>query len=555
MSAIDALAHGYRRRMADLDPMEAFAQGEVSRAGLLTDLSPEGEAARADLVRSTLQDLARMIPETPADRTARAAMEERLGAMAEVYEAGEWRRPLSVFGPQTAIRESFDLMPTATDRDWEVVAAKMAQVPVVLAGLRRTLDEGIREGSTSARRQVLFCARQTGVLSGAGAGAGYFTRLAGSYRGSNSALADRLSHAASGANAAYGELTSYLEGEYAPRARSEDGIGPELYPLWVRRFNGIELDLEETYRFGWDELAAIESEMAKVATRIVPGGGVYQAVELLESDPARAIEGPENFLAWNQDLLDKSVAALNGSHFDIPEPVRRVEAMLAPAGGSPAMYYTAPASDFSRPGRTWYPTQGRTRFPLWHEVTTAHHEGVPGHHLQLAQACWLGERLPPFQTILGAVSGHIEGWALYAERLMGELGFLENPDYRLGMLAAQAFRAARVVLDVGLHLGLQIPARQEFHPGERWTYELAVEFLRLKSRRPPEFCDGEVNRYLGVPGQAISYKVGERVWLEVRESARRTWGPAFNLRDFHRQALNLGCVGLGQLREEMSRPA
>jgi uncharacterized protein (DUF885 family) len=197
---------------------------------------------------------------------------------------------------------------------------------------------------------------------------------------------------------------------------------------------------------------------------------------------------------------------------------------------------------------------GRTQFPLWTEIATAYHEGVPGHHLQLAHVCWMGDRVNPFQGLLGVISGHAEGWALYAERLMGELGYLENPDYYLGMLANQSFRAARVVVDIGLHLELPLPPGQPFHPGETWSRELAVDFMVQSSGRSVEFCTGEVDRYLGVPAQAIAYKVGERVWLEVREEARRSWGPSFNLKDFHRQALDLGCVGLHQLREEMREP-
>ncbi len=122
-------------------------------------------------------------------------------------------------------------------------------------------------------------------------------------------------------------------------------------------------------------------------------------------------------------------------HFDIPEPVQRVEAMIAPPGGAAAMYYTGPAEDFSRPGRTWYPTLGKTRFPLWGEVSICYHEGVPGHHLQIGQVRYLADTLSRYQRTLAGTSGHAEGWALYAERLMGELGYLDDPAYELGHAA------------------------------------------------------------------------------------------------------------------------
>jgi uncharacterized protein (DUF885 family) len=244
---------------------------------------------------------------------------------------------------------------------------------------------------------------------------------------------------------------------------------------------------------------------------------------------------------------------MNGTHFDIAPPLHRCEAMIAPPGGAAAMYYTGPSEDFSRPGRTWYPTQGATRFPLWKEVSTCYHEAVPGHHLQVAQVKYLSEKLSRFQRLFSFVSGHGEGWALYAERLMGELGYLDDPAWEMGMLAAQAMRAVRVVVDIGMHLELKIPAHEHYHPGETWTPELALPFVIERSRFPEKFMRSEVDRYLGWPGQAISYKVGERVWLECRAEAKQRHGDAFDLKAFHTYALDLGGMGLGQLRTELAR--
>ncbi len=552
MANVNVIALDYLEAANRLDPISALTRGDTRFAGELTDYSPEGEAARAELARATLK----LVRETPADDGAemgRRAMLDRLQVAVDLYDHGEWLHGVNVFGPQVEIRQSFDLLPLQDDSDWSVVASKMALVPAAIAGFQRTLREGLQRGEADSRRLALACAAQTRVWSGSSGQPGYFATLASRYRGGDSELERRLRDGAAAAEAAYLALTTFLEDEYAPRAPAADGVGLERYRLHVRRFLGVELDPAEAYGFGWDELHHLEQEMAEVAERIAPGMGIGGAIEVLERDPARVIEGEENFRAWNQELLDATVAQLHGAHFDIPAPVRRVEAMIAPPGGSPAMYYTPPSLDFSRPGRTWYPSLGRTRFPLWNEVTTVYHEGLPGHHLQLAQVCYLNDRLNPFQTLLGLVSGHAEGWALYAERLMGELGYLEDDAYRLGMLASQAMRAARVVVDIGLHLGMPIPTHQPFHPGERWNWELAVQFMMEKGRHGLEFSAGEVDRYLGVPAQAISYKLGERVWLEARDLARRRCGAHFNLKHFHRLALNLGCIGLDQLREAMAQ--
>jgi uncharacterized protein (DUF885 family) len=554
MSKVDEIAHEYLAQNSALDPVAASSRGTLGHDSELTDYSPKGQGARAELARTTLGQVERLAPESDRDRLAAAVMRDRLQIEVDVHDSGDWMRELSVFGPLTATSRVFDLMAQDDDHDWEVIAERMEKVPGCVLGIQETLELGASRNLVSARHQAVINVNQARTWAGTDSTPGFFRGLAARYQGQSQQLRSRLEPAAYAADQSYLGFADFVEGSYLARARDQEGCGPELYQLNCRVYNGIEIDAEQTYQWGWEELGKIQEDMARTAERILPGASLAQVIELLETDPARAIEGEENFRIWNQEFLDQTMAALSGVHFDIPLPVQRVEAMLAPPGGSPAMYYTPPTEDFSRPGRTWYPTLGRTHFPLWTEIATAYHEGVPGHHLQLGQVCYLSDRLNPFQGLLGLISGHAEGWALYAELLMGELGYLENPDYYLGMLDNQAFRAARVVVDIGLHLQLQLPQHQLFHPGEDWSRELAVEFMVQSSGRSQQFCTGEVDRYLGVPAQAISYKLGERVWLEVREEARRSWGPPFNLKEFHRQALSLGSVGLQQLREEMVEP-
>ena len=143
------------------------------------------------------------------------------------------------------------------------------------------------------------------------------------------------------------------------------------------------------------------------------------------------------------------------------------------------------------------------------------------------------------------VSGHGEGWALYAERLADELGWFGEPGTRLGMLSGSALRAARVVIDIGVHLGLPLP------DGSRWTFERACEVLRERGRAEPHRVHAEVVRYFGWPGQAISYKLGERAWLAARDEARQRLGSHFNLKQWHTEALSLGPVGLATLAKTL----
>jgi uncharacterized protein (DUF885 family) len=185
-----------------------------------------------------------------------------------------------------------------------------------------------------------------------------------------------------------------------------------------------------------------------------------------------------------------------------------------------------------------------------------YHEGVPGHHLQLAQWVQVAQQLSTYQTSIGGISACKEGWALYAERLMDELGYLRAPGDRLGFLSWQMLRAIRVVIDIGMHLKLTIPADSPVAPGQRWTPELAREFRGAHNGEPPGFLESEIVRYLGRPGQAICYKVGERAWLAGRAAARTAHearGESFDLKSWHMAALSLGSLGLDDLADELAR--
>jgi uncharacterized protein (DUF885 family) len=278
-------------------------------------------------------------------------------------------------------------------------------------------------------------------------------------------------------------------------------------------------------------------------------------VAILDSDPARRIEGSQNFRAWMQDLADRAISDLDGEHFDVPEQARRIEAMIAPTSDG-GIYYTDPSEDWSRPGRVWWSVpDGQESFATWKEVTTIYHEGVPGHHLQVSQVLAERENLNRWQRLLCWVDGHGEGWAVYAERLMGELGYLADPGAHLGMLDRQLMPAAMTVLDIGLHLELEIPAGAGWSPGagERWNAELAWEFLQAHSNFEQERLRFELHRFLGWPGQAPSYMLGAQVWLQARAEARDRAKDAFSLKDFHSRALGLGPMGLDPLRQELAR--
>ncbi|MEV4623391.1 DUF885 domain-containing protein [Asanoa sp. NPDC049573] len=555
MGRIDDLANRYVDDWAPLNPAGATFVGIQGFDDRFEDLSPDGFAAGADLTRRTLAELATTEPETESERVAKDAMQERLGLELARYDAGEVTSELNVISSALhGLRGAFDLMPTDGTEAVSNIASRLNAFPRAVEQLQVTLREAAAQGHVSSRHQMIEVAKQCDIWTDP-ARDNFFHALAGRLD-ADGALRTKLEQGAAASTAATQAFGLFLREELAQFGRDKQAAGRERYQLASQYFLGAKVDLDETYAWGFEELARLESEMRTVAARIAgSGASIDDAVHALDADPARRIEGKEAFRDWMQSLADKAIAELHGTHFDIPEQVRRIECMLAPTSDG-GIYYTGPSEDFSRPGRMWWAVPaGMTDFATWKEVTTVYHEGVPGHHLQVAQTAVRTELLNRYQRLLLWVSGHGEGWALYAERLMDDLGYLADPGDRLGMLDAQAFRAARVIVDIGMHLELEIPRDNAFgfHPGERWTPELGWEFMRAHCRVQDDVLRFELNRYLGWPGQAPSYKVGERIWLQARDDARARKGADFNLKEFHRQALDLGSIGLDPLKAALAR--
>ena len=543
MVTVGDLAERYVEEMAALDPCAATAMGVAGHDAELTDYGPDGVAARAALIRRTLSQLG-PAPGADSEPLEAAVMRERLGADLALYDAGLRLGEVNVLdGSLQRLRLVFDLMDTSGEAAWEDLAMRLRRLPAALDSHRDGVLRAAADGRVAALRQLERSAEQCELWISS------FTELAAAY--GDGPLRQELERSAARVNQALVAFARFLREDLAPMAPRRDAIGREQYALWAAYYTGASLDLDETYAWGWEELRRIRAELAEVADRLAPGCAPATAAERLDHDPAYLVSGVDRFRDWMQELADRTIDALAGVHFDVPEPLRRLECRISPPG-SGGIYYTRPSEDFSRPGRVWWTvSDGMEELSTWRAATTVFHEGAPGHHLQLGNMVYRADRLNRYQRLACRVSGHSEGWALYAERLMAELGYLEDPGERMGMLQAQAFRAARVVMDIGMHLELEIPEGAGFHDGERWTPALGHELLRECLIDDRSFLDFEIDRYLGRPGQAISYKVGERVWLDVREAQRRRRPADFDLRAFHATALDMGPMGLDTLRRRL----
>ena len=549
-SEIDFLANNWVEQLAAFYPSFATDIGYPGGEGDMDDHSPAALAKEQVAIKEVLAKLAALEPQDQIDEVTKDAMTASLSQEIQSYDSGlHFRNLNNIASPAQGIRDIFDNSPTATVKDWDNIASRMRKVESSLDGYIETLRIGLSAKDTPAKRQVEAVIDQVRQIT---ATDGFFREFAKEAKAENvelpGQLLEDLAEAAEAATDGYEKFGLFLEKELLPGATAEDAIGRERYELLSKRFLGTKVDLDEAYEWGKEELARVVAEQALVAEQILPGASVEEAIAYLEKDPSTKLHGTKALQEWMQRLSDAAVKALSGSHFEIAEPIKKLECMIAPTkhGG---IYYTGPSDDFSRPGRMWWSVPvGVTEFDTWRETTTVYHEGVPGHHLQVAQATYVKETLNAWRRLASWTSGHGEGWALYAERLMDELGYLDNPADRLGMLDGQRMRAARVVLDIGVHLG-----KPRLDGSGTWDFDYALDFMGKNVNMSKEFVKFEVTRYFGWPGQAPSYKIGQRIWEQVRDDYAAKKGDDFDIKLFHKTALNLGGLGLSTLQKAMAQ--
>ena len=544
-SQIDKLANELVKALAKNYPSFATSIGFPGGERELDDHSPEALERDYQLAKDTIAKLKALPVEDDVDEVTLDAMVQSLSSEIAIHESGMVYRNLNnIASPAQGVRDTFDLTPTDTVENWVDISHRLRKVAASLEGYQRTLDIGFESGDAPATRQVEVVIEQIKqIVDGK-----FFESFVESAKPELSEeLRVDLMAAAKEASAGYQEFSDYLVG-MLPKANPEDAIGRERYAILSERFLGAKVDLDETYQWGIEELARVVAEQQAVANEILPGATIEEAIEHLDKDPSNKLHSTDQLKAWMQELSDQAIEDLGKTHFDIAEPLRELECMIAPTQ-SGVIYYTGPSDDFSRPGRMWWSVpEGVTQFDTWRETTTVYHEGVPGHHLQVAQATYVRDTLNDWRRLASWTSGHGEGWALYAERLMDELGYLKTPADRLGMLDAQRMRAARVVLDLGVHLG-----KPKLDGTGKWDFDYALNFMLENVNMPPEFVKFEVTRYFGWPGQAPSYKIGQRIWEQIRDDYKTKKGESFNMKEFHTTALNLGGLGLDTLKRVMAK--
>ncbi|GAB3698053.1 DUF885 domain-containing protein [Corynebacterium nasicanis] len=538
-SLLDASCEGFVYDLAALSPTDATAWGIPGFDGELQDFSPAYWEAVADRTREMIADVDAFDDGTDdsddeddfdeVDHVTAAVLRDRLCLDLDLHHHGENLALLNnIASPVQTIRDTLLIMPTDTPEQIDAIRSRLSKVPAALAGYRESLAEAAGHGHVAPIRQVdeLYSQCQDLVES-------------------PSLLEDigldKDAAEVETAKQAFAEMADWLSEQLATHAPKEDAVGRERYQRFSHLFVGDTVDLDEAYAWGLERLYEIDAEQQVLARQLYGVDDVRQAYRKLNDEPAYTLHGTSELLEWMQRTADEAVSALHGTAFDIPEPVRTIEAKIDPAGTG-GIFYTPPSDDFSRPGRMWWSVPaGQEKFHTWQELTTVFHEGVPGHHLQIGQT--LVSHLNLWRRVACWNSGHGEGWALYAEQLMEELGYHEDPATRMGLLDAQRLRAARVVLDIGVHLGKKVP-----EGSMTWDATYAKAFLRESTAMDEANLRFELNRYLGWPGQAPSYALGQRLWQQTRDDAV---AQGMTVSEFHSRALSLGSIPMSILREQL----
>ncbi|MEP7180502.1 MAG: DUF885 domain-containing protein, partial [Pseudonocardiales bacterium] len=344
---VDRVADTYLDEWAAHDPMIATYLGIAGHDAELPDLSPDWFAARSDLRRRTLAALGAAEPTDANDRVTVAALRETLTVEEELRVVGAEESDLkNIASPAQTIRDIFDLTPTTSADDWATVSTRLAAVPKTMAGYIESLRFAAARGDVAPRRQVQACLTQGEDNVGPGGFFATFAREAAPADGGElppSLRADLERNAAAAAHA-YEELSAVLRDELMAQAPTKDAVGSERYALFSRANVGAQIDLAETYAWGQEELARIVELMDQTAERIKPGASAREAMDHLDNDRSRTLADTDALQAWMQGKSDEAVAALADTHFDIPEPIRRLECKIAPTqqGG---IYYTGPSDD------------------------------------------------------------------------------------------------------------------------------------------------------------------------------------------------------------------
>jgi uncharacterized protein (DUF885 family) len=549
--AVNALSDRFWDGILDLSPVSATMLGYDRGMDRLDDPGPDGRARAAKLYRETLADCDRI--EARAADTSGLPVEEsitldimRVICDIELEQQTQRFDRLKVVdqmdGPQTILPMLAAVQPTGTPAQFEAFMDRLADYPRFMAANVEVVREGLEGGLTAAR---IVTERVIGQMERLLAIPDDESPVVGALKLPKPSDRDRVVEAIGKyvRPAERGYLDALL-GKYREASREDPGLwsaphGDEIYKTQIRAWTSLDIEAAELHRIGVEELESIHAEQRTIARGLGLGEDLRAARAALQRDPAAIPESVGEFLNRVRGQIERAMAKAPGYFGTLPHAgceVRPVESFKE--ADAPAAYYYPQAVDGSRPGIYYVNTYHLPSRSYVGLASMSFHEAVPGHHFQIA----LQTEHPSLNAFRrlgsrGAGMAYVEGWGLYAERLADEMGLYLNDAERFGMLDGQAHRAARLIVDTGIHA---------FH----WTREQSVAQL-LEAGQSETDANIETDRYICLPAQALCYKTGQREITRLRKEATAALGARFDIRAFHDAVLGHGTLPLATLAKEL----
>ncbi len=440
----------------------------------------------------------------------------------------------------TLISTLIDTMKTDSVTDWQNILSRLDKFDLAFVQYSQRLYQGVTSNYKIARRQIMAVISQTQDLI-TSFGKELIAKVPQQF---NKELIDKIN------NAKLKTLTNFLlflQTKYLPLATDNDAVGHDRYVHYAKSYLGKDIDLLQTYNDGFANILTLQEEIKRVSHEINPNLDLISVRQLAENN--ETAPNITEFIKLMQNVQNDAIQKLE-PYFNIPPEAKIIEIKESPFDRLNTYYYP-PTDNFTRRGIIFYKKEANKPIPIMNEISTAYHEGFPGHHLQLSIQVANKDKLSDISRLMTNYSGYPEGWALYVEYFMYEMNFYSKPEYVLGMLYNSMMRACRIVIDIGLHLELKIPDNFYFNSGKKWNYDLGVNMLTSIAGLSVNYAKAEMTRYCGIPGQAISYKIGEQIIRNLREKYMNNV-PNAKLKDFHQLILSKGCQPLRKLETDIN---
>ena len=550
--SLDAVISNHWNWVLEQYPEYRREYGDMSGNQSWTDLSAEAMNQRNDQTKTFIADLERI---DPATLTEEAQLNQRmlttsLQEEVESFESGLHLIALNMrSGPQHRYT-MVERLPMATETDYVDWLARLEKLPNQLEQYEDLLQQGINRERTQAKIIIERIPNQLDALIVEDPEDSPFWEVFDTMplsinESTQNALKARARFViAEQVTPAYARFKTFIEQQYLPNTRERPGIGTlpggkAIYAMLARHFTTTDMTPEEIHNIGLSEVARIRSEMEDVIDEVGFDGDINAFNEFLRTDPQFYYESAEALLEGYQAVskrLDPELVKLFGKLPRMPYGVRPIAPALAP--DTTTAFYMPPAMDGSRPGWYYvnlYKPEVRPKYEM--EVLSVH-ESVPGHHLQIALAQEI-EGLPEFRRNSN-VTAFVEGWGLYSERLGYDMGLYKDPYSRYGQLIYDMWRAVRLVVDTGIHYF-------------GWSRQQAIDYFKDNAAKTEADIINEIDRYIGWPGQALAYKIGQLKMLELRAKAEDELGNRFDIRGFHDELLGAGAIPLDALENRMNR--